>query len=392
MADKIKTLIISKMADRRQALHAMLSGDDIVSDTVESSTLALDKINTMNPDIVIMATGNDEDSALSLCERIYFSKPKSTVVIISEYLDLQILQTFMRAGARDVINWPDNQQVFINFIKTLYNNQSTHQSAMLGEKQIDVSSQVISVFGTKGGTGKTAMAVNLAVKLAQMKKRVALLDFNLQFGDASVFLDIDATDTIAELVQSQNTLNIETIKKFMVLHSSGIYLLSAPKSPEYADVITPKHIEKIISTIRPYFDYIIIDLPARFNDVTLMAIETSILVLYVISLEISVLRNAKIGLQLLDSLQQKEKIRLVVNRESESSITVNDIGSVLDCPIVGRFPSEWKEAITALNKGIPFVQCMPKSKLSLSMEKMIETLFTKKEPTNNRLMKRNIKR
>lgn len=371
------------MNERRQALQAMLSDNEISCDTVESNAHALDKLNTMNPDIVIMVAGVDEENALSLCERIYFSKPKSTVVIVSDYIDLHSLQAFMRAGARDVIEWPENEETFSNFIKTLYNNQSTHQSAMLGETQIDIASQVISVFGSKGGIGKTALAVNLAVKLAQMKKRVALLDFNLQFGDAGVFLDIDATDTIAELVQSQNTLNIESIKKYMVLHSSGIHVLNAPRSPEYADLVSSEHIEKIISSLRPYFDYIIIDLPARFNELTLTSLEASKLILYIVSLEISVLRNAKIGLQLLDSLQQKDKIRLVVNRESESSITVRDVGSILDSPIVGRFSSEWKDAITALNKGIPFVQCMPKSKLSISMEKMVHNIFPKKELAMN---------
>jgi cellulose biosynthesis protein BcsQ len=50
-------------------------------------------------------------------------------------------------------------------------------------------SRVITVFGAKGGLGKTTVAANLAIKLAEYRKKVALIDLDLQFGDIQLFMD-----------------------------------------------------------------------------------------------------------------------------------------------------------------------------------------------------------
>jgi len=231
-------------------------------------------------------------------------------------------------------------------------------------KRVNWESKVITVFGTKGGIGKTTTSVNLAVALAQMGKKIALIDLDLQFGDVGVFLDLEPKDSIAELVQEKSSFEIDTIKSFMALHSSGVSVLAAPKSPEYAEIVTAEHIEKIINTVRPYFDYIIIDTPPAFNDSTLMAIDNSNFVLFVITLEISTLRNAKISSEVFNTLNQKEKLKIVVNRDHASGISIKDAEKVLGSEIFFRMISDWKTAISSLNKGIPIVLDSPKSELA----------------------------
>jgi pilus assembly protein CpaE len=263
------------------------------------------------------------------------------------------------------MQWPVEQKQLIENIKLAANLEKMRNSTSgPGASNMSWGSKVITVFGTKGGIGKTTLAVNLAVKLSESKKKVALIDLDLQFGDVNVFLDIEPKDTLSELVQDNNTFDIDTIKNYMVLHSSGASVLCSPKSPEYAETITPSHIEKIINTIRPFYDYIIIDTPPVFNECTLTAIEISSKFLFVIALDISTLRNAKISMNLMESLQQVEKVNLVVNREVESIITVNDAEKIMGGKILVRIPADWKTATAALNKGVPFVKGYPNAKLS----------------------------
>jgi pilus assembly protein CpaE len=235
---------------------------------------------------------------------------------------------------------------------------------------------VITVFGAKGGIGKTTLAVNLAVKLAEANKKVALVDLDLQFGDIHIFLDIDPTDTIAELVQEFFNSNIDSVRSFMTVHSSGIHVLCSPKSPECAEAISADKIQSLLSLLRTYYDYVIVDTAPTFTDVTITAIESSSTIIFVTGMDISILKNSKLSLSILESLQQSGKIRLVLNRSVEmSSITVSDVQKILGYPIWAKLPSDYKLAVTGLNRGVPFVLSSPGSKLSLAVSEVSSMLL-----------------
>jgi pilus assembly protein CpaE len=103
------------------------------------------------------------------------------------------------------------------------------------------------------------------------------------------------------------------------------------------------------------------------SDIVLTAVECSSQVLFILGLDISIIRNAKLCLNLMDSLQQKDKIMMIVNREVDGSVTVKDVQRIIERPVVARFPSDWKLAVAALNRGVPFVVSAPNSGLSRSL-------------------------
>jgi pilus assembly protein CpaE len=295
------------------------------------------------------------------------SRPKCAVLMVAENVDADSLQKAMGAGAMSLIRWPSSPQEFQDAVLGAHNRKLMHLGALSEKRKSGPASRVITVFGTKGGIGKTTISVNMAVKLAQMGRKVALLDLDLQFGDVGVFMDIDAKDTISELVRDNDTLDIDTIRNYMVLHSSGVHVLCAPLSPEYADIVMAGHVEKIINAVKGYYDYVIIDTPPMLNEIVLTAVECSSQVLFVLGLDISILRNAKICLNLMDSLQQKDKMLMVVNRDVDGSVTIKDVQKIIERPIVAKFPSDWKLAVAALNKGVPFVISAPNSSLSRAL-------------------------
>lgn len=381
---KIKVLLISKKQSNLAAMRDLIQDDEIfILGESEGGAMALDNIDNLSPDIVIMPLGAGDSDILNLTERITLHRPQMQVILLAEYLDMDILQSGIQVGARYITQYPESAKEFAGYIKKVYQNEAVRRGSLTNKQNLSWMSQVITVFGAKGGLGKTTLATNLAVKLAEKRKKVVLIDLDLQFGDVNIFLDIDPTDTISELVQEYNAPNIDLVRSYMTVHSSGVHVLSAPKSPEYAELIAPEKVKSILSLVRTYYDYVIIDTPSFFNDITITALEASSLILFMSGLDISVLKNSKVSLSILDSLQQTEKIRLIINRAVDmSSITLKDVGKLIDCPIWARIPSDYKLALTALNRGIPFVIGAPGSDLSRCITAIADQLITGTEDSD----------
>jgi len=374
---KINVLLISKHSSNLAAIRGMIDDEDIaVIGQSSGGNDALERIDNLSPDIIIMTLGAGDNDVRSLTERIIFNRPRSHVILLAEYLDVDILQSALSVGAHNVIEFPKSSKDFCEYIKTVYNNESARIESLSGKQSLSWISKVITVYGAKGGIGKTTLAVNLAVKLAESRKKVALVDLDLQFGDANVFLDIVPVDTIFELAQELASPNIDLIRSYMSVHSSGVHVLCAPKSPEYAELITPEKIQSILSQLRTYYDYVIIDTSPSYNDVTITALEASSTILFLTGLDISILKNSKLSLNILRSLQQVNKVKIIVNRAvSIGSITLDDVQKLIDCPIWAKLPSDYKVAVTALNRGVPFVTGAPKSELSQAVSTVASMLL-----------------
>ncbi len=361
-----------------KSMRSMIQDEELAV-VFESSggAIALDHIENVSPNIVVMSLTAMDMDMLSLAERVIQYRPNTFVVLLMEHLTVENMQSAMKIGAHNVIEFPQNQKEFSDYLKGVYNAETARLS-MMNEKQAIVwSSQVITVYAAKGGLGKTTIATNLAVELAKKKKKVAIIDLDLQFGDVHIFMDVEPKDTIAELVQEVYTPNIDSLRSYMVMHSSGVHILCAPKSPEYAEIVHSDRVQSVLSLMRSYYDYIIVDTPSVINDITITAIEAASMVLFVAGLDISTLKNSKLSISLLESLQQKEKVRIIINRAVEiNSITVDDVQRVVHAPIIAKIPSDYMVAISALNRGIPFVIGAAKSKLSLAIANIANIIET----------------
>jgi pilus assembly protein CpaE len=363
--EKIKVMIVGNNDHKIYEIKSLLGIDEIafVGFTKQGEN-ALEKVMSLKPNVVLIQCDDDYDFAFDLSENIYVKIPGCAVIVIGgDVVEVDIIKKAMHSGVRKVLDLPIDATTLIENIKLAHDMEKTRVTNTDTSSQ-NLQSKIITVFGAKGGIGKTTIAVNLAVALAKMGKKIAIVDTDLQFGDVNVFFDIDSKDTISELSENRKSSDIDAIKRYSVLHYSGVSVLCAPKSPEYAEYVTAKQIEVILNTMRPYFDYIIVDTTPLFNDSTMIAIESANLVLLVSGMDISTLRNTKTTLGILDALKQKDKVEVIINRIASAGITLKDIERVLEVQVKNKISFDFKTALSCHNKGVPIVIDAPRSTIA----------------------------
>jgi pilus assembly protein CpaE len=235
--------------------------------------------------------------------------------------------------------------------------------------------RVITVFSTKGGAGKSVLAANLGVLLAQRAAGpVVLVDADLQFGDIAVMLKLAPHHTIVDAVGSFDRLDIGFLESLLATHQpSGLKVLPAPLEPAFADQITAEHMNRIIKLLRTFCSYVVVDTPAYFNDVVLGLIEESDDVLLVAGMDIPNIKNVKIGLQTLRLLNTPmNKIHLILNRaNSKVKLEVSEVERTLQVKADALIPSD-VVVPQSVNKGTPVVIDAPRASISKSLEQLAD--------------------
>jgi len=217
----------------------------------------------------------------------------------------------------------------------------------------------VAIFSPKGGVGRTTVAVNLAVAAAtELGKSVVLMDGSFQFGDVGVLLNLNPknksiADLVPELEAGDPELSLDT---FVINHSAGIRVLLAPPSPEMAELITPAGVKRVLEALRKGHDLVVVDCTSWFNETTLAILDAADVVLTMLSLEITSIKNMRLFLEVADQLgYEQDKIKLVLNRaDSSLGIRVSDVESSIGRKVDHTIVSDGRSVVYALNRGVPF--------------------------------------
>ena len=362
MAEKIiSVLIADDAADTRTSIRRLLnlSIGMVVVGEAENGEQAVDKVAELRPNVVLMDVNMPIMDGISATEKICSEYPDTVVIVISVQGEMEYLRKAMVAGAKDYLVKPFGADELVDCIQKTWEREWQRRISqaiphMATEKP---PGKVMSVYSPKGGVGKTTIAVNLASLLAaDRRKKVCLIDLNLQFGDVCILMSLIPRRTISDLVNEQ-TVDKETLMSYVLNHPCGLKVLPAPLRPEHAEYITPDHVGRIISVCKELFDYVIIDTPASFQDVVLTALDASDRIFMTCAMDMPSLKNVKLGLQVMSQLNYNEsKILLIMNKAGyDYGIKFKDLEPALGRPINFFILSDDITAMTAANRGIPFV-------------------------------------
>lgn len=305
-------------------------------------------------------------------------RPDLGAILIAEDLSTEVFQHAMRIGVRDVLGAPVDTGQLNEAIRRVGQTLSVGRPvAAVGSPEDEESElgKVLTVFSTKGGAGKSMVATNMAVLLAQRcKGTVALVDADLQFGDVAVMLKLAPQHTIVDAVSSFERLDVGLVESLLATHEpSGLKVMPAPLEPAFADQIGPTEMNRIINLLRTFCEYVVVDTPAYFNEVVLGLIEESDDVLLVAGMDIPNIKNVKIGLQTLRLLDTPmSKIHLVLNRaNSKVKLEVGEVERTLQVKAEALLPSDIVVP-QSINKGSPVVLDSPRSGIAKALEQLAE--------------------
>lgn len=341
------------------------SGDINVVGETDSENRVLDSISKLNADVLMMYI-DGSTSNYRVAEQVYMLRPQCLNFALSsrevyERESANITQNGIQYIYEDTLT--DDQ--LVAYVKNAYTIERNRKMALNGGGSDVTAARVLSFYSPKNGLGQTTFLTSLAVQLTAKRRKVIVLDFDLQFGDVNTVTGIETKETLAELLQEQSSPTIDIVRQYVIYHKSGTSILCAPRNAEYAEKIQSVQIEKIITALRPYYDYILIDASSVFNDISFTCFEHSSRIFLLTRADISSLKHTKKVISLLESLGQEEKIHLLLSDIGKSSrIDKGSVEKTLGYPVWHVIPRDEKSAVEAMNQGEPIVSLFPKSAVS----------------------------
>ncbi len=287
------------------------------------------------------------------------------IIMLTADRDVQGKVRALRSGADDYLIKPFHPAELIARMKSLIARFAPSES-LVGQPPLG---RIHAYYGAKGGVGTTTIAINTAIALHSLGRRVCLVDGNLQFGDHRVFLDLGLDrKSLVELLNAPS-MDADLVKSSVVKHDSGIDLLLAPPSPEAADLVTSGHLSQILDLLSTMYDYVVVDIDKRLDDRNLMVLDVAQTIFAIMTADLSCLKNVRLLLETIGPLgYEQSKLKLVLNRSNAyTGISVKSAEGALRRPIEFQVVNEYRGAISALNTGAPFMISKSNSVLGRSV-------------------------
>lgn len=311
--------------------------------------------------IVVVDISEEPDVAFELINKMTNLNKQVKIIVTSYNADADLVIKSMRIGAREFLTKPLKERELQDAVAKM-------RDLSLGNLMENNKCKIISTFSNKGGIGKTATAVNLALELANItKEKVALIDLNLQLGDVTTFLDLNPSFDISYVVSNINrvdeTFLLSTLEQYK---DTSLYVLADPPYLEQAEDITSEQISKLFDALKQTFSYIVVDTGSSFDGKTITVLDNSDLILLVTIVNLPAIRNCQRCLELFDRLgYTKDKAKIVLNRYMENEeIKTEDVEDVLDRKIYWKIPNNYFTIMSAINKGIPVGLVNPDSNIA----------------------------
>jgi pilus assembly protein CpaE len=292
-------------------------------------------------DIVVLAPSVGDDEAIALAE---FSARESAATAVLLVRDVPVDGSFprlVRGGVRDVVDLTKGRNEFSEALRRAveWNGGMRGNSSANGSK--GPTGVVVAVFSTKGGTGKTFLACNLAAALAERSgSQVGLLDLDHDLGDVFAYFDAEPSRTLQELLTLDDGADAEAVAQLGTPLAKGITGFGSRPDPR-AEPIPGAAIARMLSKLKDAFPFSVVDATSEYSDHVLAALDLSDAICLVTGLDAIGVRHMSIAIQTLQNLGVgRERLHFVVNRaDSKVDLTIQDIERLLDIHVDSRIPS-----------------------------------------------------
>ncbi len=339
--------------------------DMIAGTPARLTTLADDAV----PDVLVVDQPDADAGDLDQLERLGHLFPHMAFVVLAEDLSQDFLLRAMRAGVREVLPARPPAAALAQALDRIAEKLGNQGSS---------NGKVLAFISCKGGSGSTFLATNLAYALSAGGTRsVALIDMNLQFGDASLFVsDIKPLATLSDVATQIHRLDPSFLASSMVSVTPNYSVLAAPSDPAHASDVKPEHIDAIVKLARRQYDFIVLDVGRSLDPVSIRALDHADTIYPVLQMTLPYIRDGKRLLTVFRNLDYgKDKVELIVNRHDKNSdIRLKDLEEAFETSALRTMPNHYDAAEKSVNQGVPITRLVPDSPLSAALLDMARDL------------------
>ena len=289
---------------------------------------------------------SDINELAEVCE------PGVTVVAIGDRNDVGLFRELMNQGISDYLVKPLTPALLQkSLLGTVDGVSRSRQTNRLG--------RLVVVLGSRGGVGSTMITTNTAYHIAEVRRRrVALIDLDLQYGTVALSLDLEPSHGFREALENPSRIDGLYVDRTMVKYSDTLFVLSAEENIDESCIIDNSSIEQLVQELRSKFHYVMVDLPRNDPHVSRKMLEEASNLVLVSDLSLSGMRDTLRILQLIPSTNAGCNISLLINRVGEhraGEIPISEfekgVGRKADIII----PFDPKNVASATNVGQPVV-------------------------------------
>ena len=377
----LKVLLVAPDAHRAAVLASLQGLPEPPLDITEKSPDGHDASGSGNgksngnghapakPDVVMVVFNGDEEESLNYLQGVGEKEPRPAIFALLQERSPGLMKRVLRAGADELLFLPlDTGDATRALLKI---SESRRREDRI------VGGTVISLVSLVGGVGVTSLAGNLALAMRySLDKRVAVIDLDLQASALSVFLNVEPDRTMMALTEGDKKIDSIQLEGALSKHSSGIYLLAAPKRIEDSEMVTDAAIGNVIEIMRQLFDYVIVDCGTHIDATKVAAWERSQHLFYVLDQSIGAARCAWRFVDLCGrlGLNNLEPAFVISRFTANHPISEDQLSHTLARPIYARSPRDEKVLERVQLSAQDLWQVAPNSPLTKSVEEMARKL------------------
>ncbi|HEV8420182.1 MAG TPA: P-loop NTPase [Actinomycetota bacterium] len=329
-------------------------------------------------DLIVLSPSISESDAVSFAQSVGAISPVTALVLVRERPPDGALPQLIRAGIRDVVDLSQGGQELDDALARALawadKVRAVHGTS--NGSGTEPQGRIITVFSSKGGSGKTLLACNLAAALNQMTgEDVALLDLDLELGDALPHFGKEPARSFQDLTAVEGWADPESVRRAGTLLDRGLWGFGSASAPGQ-DTVVGGTIGKALRVLRSTFAYTVLDTPAQYSDHVLQSFDVSDDICLVTALDVIGIRHLTMDLRTLDALGlPKERFRIVLNRaNSKVGLTPTDVERVTRIKPDGLIPSS-ALVPASLNRGRVICIHEPRSPVARAVQAFAERLL-----------------
>jgi pilus assembly protein CpaE len=358
----------------RQQLARSLEVEPEEIGWVQSCTAAEELIiSTPQPiDVLVLSPEVKEPDALGLAEFVGRSAPATAIVLVRDHTWNGLLPAAMRAGIRDVVDLTQGTEELRDAVEraiTWATNLRQLGTTVVAPKQ---RGKILSVFSSKGGSGKTFLTSNLATALAQSvrDKDVAVVDLDIDMGDVFTYFGTEPAGSIGDLMEIGEMTDGEMIRSRGRKLGDRLWGFAAPPDPT-AEAPAGEAVGKFLRALRNEFGFVVVDASVDYSDAALVCFDLSDTIILVTALDVVGVKHLSKALDTLLAIGiPRERFRVVLNRaDSKVGLEASDVERVMKIQVDAMIPSS-RLVPMALNKGRPVVLDEPNSPVADAIRRL----------------------